>query len=468
MSSSTTDSRSAGGRAPRGRTAAPATRPAHPGHGQRGGSAGAAHGAGGPKASPKASKESMRGHNLRLVLAGIREAGHTSRSALAKRTGLTKATVSTLVEQLVAGGVVRESQDSGTGRVGRPATVLRLDTTTYIGLGAEINVDYSAACAVDLGGSVRASRLVSADNRGSTPSQALHRVAELAMEVARQVTAEGLEPVAATLVLPGPVSSGILRQAPNLGWEMVRAEALFGQVMGARRVGGRALPVSAENEADLAGLAELRTGAVRDLESFLYVSGEVGIGASLVVRGRVFTGYGGYAGELGHVPVSADGPLCRCGARGCLEQYAGQEALLRAAGLAADEAARAAGTVLGGGGDGLRLLIERAQAGDGAVVAALGDAGQVLGMALAGVVNMLSPQAVVLGGIYAELAPWMAPRVNEELKARVVSRTWEDGRLRISELGGLAAVRGAALHSLSAVTENPAAFLAQRPLGRAG
>lgn len=94
---------------------------------------------------------------------------------------------------------------------------------------------------------------------------------------------------------------------------------------------GRALAVSSDNEANLAALAELWFGGLGDARSFLYLTGEIGVGGALVLRGELLRGAHGFAGEVGHVVVDPDGPLCGCGARGCLEQYAGQAALLRAA-----------------------------------------------------------------------------------------------------------------------------------------
>ncbi len=126
----------------------------------------------------------------------------------------------------------------------------------------------------------------------------------------------------AALALPGLVSGGSVRQAPNLGWNEVPAQELFADALAALRPGHPALPVASENEANLAALAELWFGGLGDVRSFLYLTGEIGVGGALVLNGELLRGAHGFAGEIGHVVVDPAGPECRCGSRGCLEQYA--------------------------------------------------------------------------------------------------------------------------------------------------
>ncbi|MFE0427248.1 ROK family protein, partial [Streptomyces sp. NPDC058953] len=168
---------------------------------------------------------------------------------------------------------------------------------------------------------------------------------------------QDLHPVGAALALPGLVASGTVRSAPNLGWNRVPAESLFADALATQRPRLPVLPVRAENEANLAALAELWFGGLGDARTFLYLSGEIGVGGALVLGGELLRGAHGFAGEIGHAVVAPDGPECRCGSRGCLEQYAGQSALLRAAGLdesdggtaGAEQAHRPRGGARGGG-----------------------------------------------------------------------------------------------------------------------
>jgi predicted NBD/HSP70 family sugar kinase len=306
---------------------------------------------------------------------------------------------------------------------GRPATGLVLSPAGPAGLGLEINIDYLAAAVVDLAGDVRHREVRRVDQRGRPPGRVVREIATLA---ARAVAAAGVPVAAASLAVPGLVdAAGVLRLAPNLGWRDLDLPALL---TGAANWPG--LPVSIDNEANLAALGELyRSPGGR---SFVYVSGEVGIGAGIVMGGELFRGAHGWSGELGHVTIAVDGPVCRCGARGCLEQYAGQEAILRLAGVPVD----AAGPV--------QRLIELATAADPSTVDALRSAGSALGVAVAGVMNLLDLDAVVLGGTFAPLARWLREPVERELRARVLTAAWSPIQVRACALGADAAVLGAA------------------------
>ncbi|MFM9370679.1 ROK family protein [Streptomyces sp. Da 82-17] len=404
---------------------------------------------------PKADKAAVRRHNLSLVLRAVHDEGETTRAAVAARSGLTRAAVSSLVEQLLDSGFLTESGKTFSGQAGRPGTVLKVARTGWAGVGVEINVDYVTVCVVDLSGADRVRLTEHVDNRGAPPAEVLDRAARITAQALESASARELHPAGVHLALPGLVSDGTVRQAPNLGWNEVPAETLLARALsGARRSGARRpaaqgttadharpLTVTSGNEADAAALAELWFGGLTDaagrpLRSFLHLTGEIGIGGALVVDGRLLRGAHGFAGEIGHVVVDEDGPECRCGARGCLEQYAGQAALLRAAGLAEDA-----------GQPGVAELERRALAGDEAAVAAIEGAGRTLGLVLSGAANLFDPDAIVLGGTYRPLMRWLAPPITERLERRVVSGLWsaDSGRLRASSSAGDAARGSAAL-----------------------
>ncbi|MFF6906680.1 ROK family protein [Streptomyces sp. NPDC012389] len=400
---------------------------------------------------PKADKDTVRRHNLSLVLRAVRdegESGEATRAGVAARVGLTRAAVSSLVEQLMDSGFLTESGKTFSGQAGRPGTALKVARTGPAGLGVEINIDYVSVCVVDLAGTGRVRQTEHLDNRGAPAEEVLARAAAIAARTLDSAREQELRPVGAALALPGLVSGGAVRQAPNLGWNEVPAQDLFGDALAALRPGHQVLPVASENEANLAALAELWFGGLGDVRSFLYLTGEIGVGGALVLNGELLRGAHGFAGEIGHVVVDPDGPECRCGSRGCLEQYAGQSALLRAAGV---EGA--------GGGAGVLELERRARAGDARAVAAVAEAGRMLGRVVSGAVNLVDPDAVVLGGIYRGLMPWLSPPADEELTARVVSGLWSpgSGRLRASSVAGDAA-RGAAALVVQDVLDDPVAY----------
>ncbi len=380
-----------------------------------------------------ASQQGMRRQNLALVLGAVAEGAPLSRADAAAVTGLTRAAVSSLVVELMRDGLVVELGPAPSGRVGRPGNALSLSPTGPAGLGLEVGVEHLAACVVDLGGEVRAQARIAADNRGRDAEAVLAELTALAEGVVDEARRSGLRPVGATLAVPGLVddSANTVVRAPNLGWRGLRLpETLLG------------LPLGVANEANLGALAELWRGGALDA---VHVSAEAGIGAALLVGGRLFRGARGFAGELGHVPVHPDGPACACGAHGCLEQYAGERAVLAAAGLDLPPTDRIA------------VLARHAAAGEPRVLAALEQAGTALGTALAGAVNLVDPAAVVLGGAYAELGAWLLPGMRRELAARVLVRPWSDGALSVSALGRRGPLLGAALVTIRRILEDPGA-----------
>ncbi len=399
---------------------------------------------GAAQAGPRpASQAGMRRQNLALVMGAVAAAGPLSRAAVAARTGLTRAAVSSLVEELLTGALLAEGGTAPSGRVGRPGTSLTVNTEGPAGLGLEVGVDHLSACLVDLAGSTRALERVQAANRGADPAAVLDRLALLARQLTER---HALRPVGVTVAVPGLLgpAPGVVAHAPNLGWRAVDVAGLlrerFGPPLGA-------LALQVDNEANLGAQAELwlADGA----REAVHVSAEAGIGAALVVGGRLLRGARGYAGELGHVPVYPDGPPCACGARGCLEQYAGEAAVLRAAGLREPS------------GDRVAELARRAARDEPPVLRALDRAGAALGTALAGAVNLVDPAAVVLGGAYAELGRWLLPGMRRELAARVAVRPWDPVALTVSRLGRDGPVRGAAMVTIRRIIEDPAS----RPAG---
>jgi predicted NBD/HSP70 family sugar kinase len=371
----------------------------------------------GPLTAP-VRQAGVRAHNLALVLQTVAESPDPiSRASVASATGLTRATVSALVDDLVTGGLLTEHAPAPRAGAGRPAIGLALAPDGPAGLGLEINVDYLAACVVDLTGAVRHRLITRADQRPAGAAASLAGLSRLAGEARARAEADGLSIAGAALAVPGLVAAdGLVRVAPNLGWTEVDVPARL------RATDALAdLPITVDNEANLAAMSELRA-AGGGRPSFVYVSGEIGIGAGIVLDGELYRGRHGWSGEIGHLTVYPDGRPCRCGSRGCLEQYAGQEAI-----------------------------------GD------RGGAGAALGIALSGVVNLLDVDTLVLGGIYAPLTAELAPAIEAELRRRVLTADLAPPELRAAALGPDAAMRGAAELVIRSVQDDPAAYLAVRP-----
>lgn len=393
------------------------------------------HPAGPGRALPD-TQQGMRRRNLARVMHAVSSEGPLSRAAVASRIGLTRAAVSTLVDELIRSGLLQELGPERPGRVGRPGSALAVSGRGPAGVGAEVGVDHLAACVVDLRGEVRARAVRHGTNRGRAPEPVARDLTALISQVVAEAERQGLRPAGLAVAVPGLIARDgrTVVRAPNLDWHDTDLGALL--------PGG--LPLTVDNEANLGALAELWLGEGTPPD-FLHVSAEIGIGAAVVVDGRLLRGTRGFAGELGHVPVEPEGPACPCGGRGCLEQYAGEEAVLRAAGLEAGEGR-------------VGLLATRAAEGDENVRRALRQAGTALGVALTGAVNLLDPEAVVLGGALAALAPWLLPSLEAELARRTAGPACP---VSVSRLGPEGPLLGAAHAVVRAVLDDPAAAAGQ-------
>ncbi|PRY55796.1 ROK family transcriptional regulator [Glycomyces artemisiae] len=389
-----------------------------------------------------ARQERLRELNLGLVFREVLAAdAPLSRTELAAATGLTRPTITRIVEELLAGRLVTETGTNPDGRAGRPRVGLTLSRTGPAGLGLDIRSDGLAACVVDLAGRVR--HLAFAPLTDTDAPAVLERLGRMAAEAVTAAAAEDLTVVTATLAVPGPVDGGIVRTAPALGWRDVPAADLLDAALS-----GLGLATAVDSEANLAARGELHaTGADRALTHFVYVSGGLDIGAGLVMDGRLMRGARGWGGELGHVTVDPEGKPCRCGSRGCLQTYASLPALL-------------GGEVVPAGASPESVILGRADAGRPETLAALDAAASALGVALANVCNLLGVDTVFLGGSFALLDSWLSAGVQAELSQRVLFADWAPVTVRPATIGPDAAAIGAALAVVDRVSADPSAWLA--------
>jgi predicted NBD/HSP70 family sugar kinase len=393
-------------------------------------------------------QRAVRRANLGVVLEHVADSGPVSRATIAAGTGLNKTTVSSLVAELIEMRLLAETgDDERPGNVGRPAQTVRLSGNGVVSLGLEINIDYLATCATDLTGQVRHEHAVAVDNRNSQPGRVMGRLATLARRALADVEAQGLSLAGVTIAAPGlvDVASGTVVVAPDLGWRDVPLADLA-----AKRLAIRDVPLRVDNEANLGALAELWTGAGRGLSDFVYVSAEVGVGAGVVMGGQLYRGAFGFAGELGHLTVDPDGPRCTCGNRGCLAMLVGEDALLEIAGIEGptEGSARLAATT----------LADRIRGGDTRTEDALRQIGEWLGLGLAGVVNVLNPEAIILGGYLGALVEWLEQPLTTALSERVLASNWAPCRILPSQIGEQAAVHGAAALPLREVISDPSSI----------
>lgn len=368
------------------------------------------------------STATLRTANQRRVLDVLRvraaEQEAVTQAELARITGLAPATVSNIVRDLVAGGLL--VTDPG---AGRRATVVRLDPSAGRVAGVDFGHSHVAVALGDVTG-----HLVAERRHALSPTASATEGLGLATRLLDELLAtQGLDRSRLRTVatgLPAPISDRVVASAAILpGWVGVDALAACTEAFG--------VPVHVENDANLGALAEHRVGVGRGQDSSVFVKISSGVGAGIVLENRLFHGSGGAAGEIGHLTVDERGPVCRCGSRGCLEAYASVGSVLA---MMRDQLPDAT----------LDDVVQVARDGSVSARRCFEDAGRHLGWALASVVNLLNPAVVVVGGDIARAGDLLLEPARNEMRRHVLDAV-AGTPVELSELGERASLVGAVL-----------------------
>jgi predicted NBD/HSP70 family sugar kinase len=348
----------------------------------------------------------LRERNRERVIGALREHGHTSQADIARVTGLSRTTVSKLVAELKVSGLVGEVEVSATDprgvHGGRPAVQLTLRDTSQAVVGIDFGHSHVQVAVANLAHNVLAERIRYLDvNHRAT--EAFDASVAMVDEVLEEAGYSRAYIIGAGIGIPGPIDrvSGTAGSASILpGWVGLR----IGEEI-ERRLG---LPVEIENDANLGALAELTWGAGRDCSTFAYIKAATGIGAGIVIDGKLLRGASGTAGEIGHTTLDEGGALCYCGNRGCLETVASGPAIV--------------GLVRSSSAESLTLgdVIDRAASGDVRCRRALSDAGREIGVAVAGLCNLINPERVVVGGLLSRAGELVLGPIRESIQRYAV------------------------------------------------
>jgi predicted NBD/HSP70 family sugar kinase len=322
---------------------------------------------------------------LRLVKT---EAG-LSRAELAKRSGLTKSTVSLLVQELIDEGWLCELDATVSSAIGRRPTPLQLDAARLALLGAEIGVDYLNVVACNLEGKLLDARMQPFEH--ADLPRTLTALAKMVAEQHKALRKQGRRALGLGVGIPGTVDAHGQRigVVPNLSWHDREIHAPL--IAALQAAGVRDLDATVLNEANAAALSEYVFGPSHATDSLVYLSIGIGLGGGIVLGDRLHLGHDGSAGEVGHTILQLDGPLCRCGAHGCAESFVSQRALSL-------DVTGAASPILP-----MSELTRRMQARDPAVMHAVRRSGRYLGMLIHNLCNTIDPAVIVLGGPMCQL-----------------------------------------------------------------
>lgn len=369
---------------------------------------GHAFGSGGLRSRMKVLPEQARAHNRALVLQTLFHAGSMSRADLARETGLTRVTISDLISEFIADGIVAEIGVRAAAGPGKPPILVDIDRDGHQILGLDLSgVGAFEGAVMNLNGEVQERRAV--DCPADADEETAYRAV---LELARMLAAAATRPLlGAGIGSPGVVSpDGVVQSAPNLGWSAFPLERRLGEELG--------LPVVVRNDANAAVLAEYTFG-VAPADLMLVRIGR-GVGAGIITGGRPLLGARFAAGELGHVVVGEGGPECVCGRNGCLEAWVSVPRL--EAVVAADPVAREE---------------------------ALADAGRRLGVGISQIVAALDLSEVVLSGPPELLEGAFVATATRTLHERTLEGVFADVAVRVSGQQDIV-LRGAAGAVLSA------------------
>lgn len=367
------------------------------------------------------SQSALREANSARLLGAVRQFGGITQVELVEATGLSPATVSTIVKQLLVAGIV---ETRSTTRSGRRAQMVTLAHESGLLVGAHIGSRALRLAVSDSRFELLAERTLPlpSDHRLDTT---LDRTVLLALELVDGLGSTTSEILGVGIGLPAPVdpeTGMILDEGIMRGW----ADVPIAEVVSARINS----PVAVDNEANLSALGEARFGAARGFRDVLYVWASYGTGAGLIIGGEIHRGPRGTAGEIGHTLVDPQGPICRCGSRGCLDTLVGAQALI-------DSLRISRGPLS------LSDLLELASSGDPGCRQVVADAGATIGVAVANLAVAFNPEIVVVGGELAQTESIFLDPIRAAVNHRVLISRDRPLEVRQGELNSLAPVQGA-------------------------
>jgi predicted NBD/HSP70 family sugar kinase len=364
-------------------------------------------------------------NRLRVIQALYRHPG-SSRTAVAEYTGLSRPTVSAFMEELERAGIVEPFGDPPPRQSGRPPVLMSLVPRAAFAVGVDMGHEHLRVAVCDLSGQLLSDEWTAIDV-DHAPLESMDLACDLVMRTLERADVARDQVIGVGMALAAPVdgeTGKVFAEGILPSWGGVEPVTEMSSRLG--------LPVHLENDANLGALGEHVFGAGQGVQEMIYVRLSAGVGLGLVLGGRAYGGASGIAGELGHVRVSRDGPICRCGNRGCLEMVASPSAIARLLGSSRGEDIS------------VSRLLELALAGDRGAMRAVADAGEAIGEALASVVTLLNPRLIVIGGDLATTGDVVLGPVRTAVERYSIPPAAEAVRVTQGQLGERAEVLGAA------------------------
>jgi predicted NBD/HSP70 family sugar kinase/predicted transcriptional regulator len=371
-----------------------------------------------------ARSDTIRDINRQIVLNYVREKAPISRADISHETALQRSTVSLIIDELKAQGLIDEIEGESTG--GRPPILLRLRVAEAIAIGVDLGTTRTVVATSDLAGRVLEQEVF---RTNSNSKKTLTRIIDCIKEFLKKE--KGIEGVG--ISLPGLVDpeTGTAYFIPQFKW---RDWSIAEEVQEAT-----GLPVSVDNDANAAALAELWFGRpeIREVRDFIMVLVEEGLGTGIIFDGQVYHGQDGVAGEFGHMTIGAGAPVaCASGSYECWEAFASERAAL-------ERYAKFSGAVRPSQIDFVELLTRAMNDEDKAAQRALIETAHYLGVGISNLIKGLSPEAVIVGGRIARAWPLIADDLKNAVEENSICRGLPTARIIASTLGEHPTLMGA-------------------------
>lgn len=395
-----------------------------------------------------AQPQGLRQRNRRAILATIRRLRRAARVDVARDTGISAATVTSITAELVAEGLVEEVLDETPelgergGARGRPRVLLRVRPDAFLVCGAKISEDHVTLTLMDFEGSEQLHHVAPMPPGAESAAPVVGHL-RAAVEEALRLSGRDIAALDCLGVgLPGFIEAG--RRVVHWSPCFRARDVDFGALLDA----AFPFPVFLDNDANLAALAEQWFGYGKGVPEFLVVTIEHGVGMGIVLDHRLYRGGRGIGGEFGHTKVELDGALCRCGQRGCLEAYVADYALLREAATALD--------FRGGPVDRqgqLDALFAAAKGGDAVALSIFSRAGRMFGLALANLVNIFDPALIIFSGEQMRYDFLYGARVLDQMRDNALRLDRPPPEVRVHKWGDRLWAMGAAALAIDGLTD---------------
>jgi glucokinase-like ROK family protein len=390
----------------------------------------------------------VKSHNMRAILLALLHHQHVSRVDLARLTGLSTTTITNLIAELLEHGIVIEEGTELLQRrrgAGRPRRALRLVPEARYAIGIHVGVGKIRVAVTDLRARILCHQ--SFDHPLDKSAEAvLAETAELVKQVIAECEIPGQNAIGVGVGASGLVNpeTGTNLMAPNLGWRNVPIQTWLTEQLG--------LPVCVENNVRAMALGEAMFGAAQDVRVLAFVYARIGVGAGFVVDGQLFRGSGAGAGEIGHTIIIPDnGDLCRCGNTGCLETLVSEPAIMKLAGQLVEQNQQGflASSLRQTETATLEQVFAAARAGDRPTQMMLQERARYMGIALANLVNILNPELILLGGVFAQGQDLLLPTVEATMRQRAFGNLGQQVQMYPTSFGQQAGMIGSAALALT-------------------